>query len=265
MPIADLRGVRLHYQLEGADGAPALALAHSLGTDLSLWNPVVARLSSACQILRWDMRGHGESSVIPGPSKLLDFGRDFLALLDTLEIHHCHFAGISLGGMLGLWLAIHAPERLGKLILANTAARIGQPRHWEERIALVRHQGLASVAAGSAERWFTSAWRQAHAEDVTRITQRLASSSSEGYISACAALRDADLTADLYRVQAQTLVVAGAFDPVTTPEDGRTLERSIPRAHYIELAAAHLAPVECPAEFSQAVLAFLAPQEEPRG
>ena len=261
MPIADLGPVRLNYQLEGAEAAPVLALAHSLGTDLTLWDSIVEHLGPAFRILRWDLRGHGKSAVVPGSAALPDFGQDLLALLDTLRIAQCHFAGISLGGVIGLWFAIHAPQRLGKLILANTAARIGQSQNWQERIDLVREQGLAGVAAGAGERWFTSAYRTAHPQDVDLLTRKMASSSVDGYIAACAALRDADLTTELSRIRAQTLVIAGTFDTVTTPEDGRTLEHAISRARYVELPAAHLAPVECSVRFSRIALDFLDVQE----
>lgn len=265
MPVADLGGLRLHYRQEGAADAPMLALAHSLGTDLSLWDPIVARLSPSYRILRWDMRGHGKSAVVHGPAKLAEFGRDFLALLEALDISSCHFAGISLGAILGLWLGIYAPESIGKLVVANTAARIGKPQVWDERIALVRSEGLAPVAAGSAERWFSKGYRDARQKDVARVTERLASSSPEGYVAACAALRDADLSADLFLIQARTLVVTGTGDRVTTPDEGHILQRSIPHARSVELPAAHLAPIECAADFSEAVLAFLAEKEEPRG
>jgi len=266
MPIADVRGLRLHYELEGPDSSSVLALAHSLGTDLCLWDPIVAHLGTTCRVLRLDMRGHGGSTMLPGPSELQELGKDFVALLDELGITRCHFAGISLGGILGLWLAVHAPERIGRLVLANTAARIGEPRYWDERIELVRNQGLAPIAAGSAERWFTREYRSAHAGEVSRVVQRLASSSAEGYIAACVALRDADLTTDLCRIEAQVLVIGGTFDCVTTPQEGRALARSIRRAQYVEMPAAHLAPIECPAEFSREALTFFAAQEDrPRG
>ena len=257
MPIAELSSVRLHYQIEGAANAPMLVLIHSLGTDLSMWNGVAVNLSRDYRILRFDLRGHGGSSVPPGPWQLADFGKDLLALLETLDLTGVDLAGTSLGGMIAMWLVIHAANRAGRIILANTAARIGTHDGWQARISQVVSMGMAQVAEGAAERWFTHAFRQSHPKEVAGLTRLLSSCSPEGYIASCAALRDADLSRDLSAIQVPALIVTGACDPVTPPDDGRRLEQGIAGAQYVELQAAHLCAAELPEQFSSTVRAFL--------
>lgn len=257
MPIADLGAVRLHYRIEGAANPPVLVLIHSLGTDLSMWDGVTGNLGGDHRILRFDLRGHGASSVPPGPWQLADFGQDLLALLDALDLASVHLAGTSLGGLIAMWIAVHAPSRAGSIVLANTAARIGTREGWQARIALAGEVGMAEIARGAAERWFTPAFRRSEPDEVARFAQLLASSSPEGYVASCTALKEADLTPDLSAIHARALVVTGAFDPVTTPAEGHRLEQDIAGARYIELPAAHLCAAELPGPFSSAVRAFL--------
>ena len=264
MPIADLGSVRLHYRLEGAAHAPVLALLHSLGTDLSLWDGVAESLAADYRILRVDLRGHGASSVPPGPYRLADFARDLLALLDALNLARVHLAGISLGGIIAMECAVRAPGRVRSLVLANTAARIGTSEGWQARIERVLATGMADLAAGAAEVWFTQSFRQSHAEEAARFANRLAACSPEGYLASCAALRDADLSQALSRIASPALVVAGAFDSVTTLADARALEEGIPDARCLELPAAHLSAAELPGSFARAVRSFLQ-EDHPHG
>lgn len=262
MPVADLGSVRLHYRLAGAADRPVLTLVHSLGTDLSLWDRVAENLVADYRILRFDLRGHGASSVPPGPYRLADFGQDLLALLDALNLPRVHLAGTSLGAMIAMECAVRAPRRAGKLILANTAARIGTKNGWQARISDVLARGMTELAAGAAERWFTQAFRQAHADEVARFTKILSTSSPDGYTASCAALRDADFSQELSRIGSPALVIVGSDDQVTTLADGRVLQQGIPDACCLELAAAHLSAAELPDQFSSAVRSLL--QEEHR-
>lgn len=257
MPIVDLGSVRLHYRLEGAANGPVLALIHSLGTDLSMWDRVTENLGVDHLILRFDLRGHGASGVPPGPYRLADFCQDLFALLDVLNLARVHLAGTSLGGMIVMACSIHAPSRVRSLILANTAARIGTKDGWCARMERIRMDGMTQLAAGSAERWFTQAYRQSQAEEVARFTKMLATCSPEGYIASCAALCDADLSQELPRIAPPALVIAGSDDPVITPAEGRALEQGIPDARCLGLPAAHLSAAELPDEFSGAVRSFL--------
>lgn len=258
MAAVEVNGVRLEYRLEGAARGETLALAHSLGTDLTLWDGVTEILGGDFRILRWDLRGHGRSGAPDGEYRLAEFAADAVALFDSLGVRRAHFAGVSLGGMIGLQLALQAPERIGRMVLSNTAARIGVRQGWEDRIHAALGAGMAKVAEGAAERWFTAGYRGAHAASVARIVGLLTSASPRGYAASCAAIRDADLRNDLRRIQTPALIVAGAEDQTTTPADGRMLERGLAHSRYLELPGAHLTPAELPEEFSAAVRDFLA-------
>jgi 3-oxoadipate enol-lactonase len=265
MPYADCGSARLYFEFGGPDDRPVLVLANSLGTNLHMWDDVVPRLASEYRVLRYDMRGHGSSSVPARPYSLADLGNDLLSLLDELGIVRCNFCGISIGGLLGMCLGIHAPHRVEKLILANTAARIGTEAGWNERISQVLRGGVASIADAGMERWFSATFRQNSPAKVAAIREMLAATSPEGYAGCCAALRDADMTANLHRLRAPSLIVAGELDPATTPTEARVLAQRIAEARLVELPTAHLSPVELPEEFSSAVLHFLNARDETNG
>jgi 3-oxoadipate enol-lactonase len=257
MPHADLTRVRLHYRLEGRENLPLMVLIHSLGTDLTLWNDVLPALGARHRILRCDLRGHGGSGVPAGPYSIADLSHDLLELLELLRVDRCDLCGLSIGGQIGMWLGVHSPQRFARLILANTAARIGTVEGWTERIAQVSAKGLNRIADEAMGRAFTAHFLQASGNRVTGMRNVLTSTSLDGYISCCAALRDSDLTASLHLIEAPVLVISGASDPVTTIGDGRALAAEIRRASYVELNTAHLSAVEQPEVFSSAVLDFL--------
>jgi 3-oxoadipate enol-lactonase len=166
-------------------------------------------------------------------------------------------AGVSLGGLVAMWLAIHAPARVGRIVLANTAARIGTREYWQERARQVRADGFAAIASTAPPRWFTERFCRSHPGIVTTFQAMLLGCSRDGYIGCCAALRDADLRDDLSRIAAGTLVVTGTFDPVCPPADAQFLRDNIPGARYLELDAAHFANVERAGEFGEIVGKFL--------
>ncbi|HEX8503906.1 MAG TPA: alpha/beta fold hydrolase, partial [Hymenobacter sp.] len=169
MPFLSLPTGDLFYTLAGPDAAPVVVLANSLGTDHTLWDAQVPDLAQRFRVLRYDARGHGQSAAPPGPYSVEMLGRDVLALLDNLGVAQAHFCGISLGGLVGQWLGINAPERLIKLVLSNTAAKIGTAEGWNARIAQVEKEGVGTLADATAERWFTPKFRQAQPEAVRRI------------------------------------------------------------------------------------------------
>ena len=262
MPYADFRNLRMHYELDGLEDGQALVLSHSIGTTTEMWKHVAPDFAKQFRLLNCDTRGHGGSSVPDGPYSIEELGSDVLALLDSHGIERCIFCGLSLGGMIGIWLGIHAPERLEKLILANTAARIGTNESWNARIRTVQQGGMVSIADAVMERWFTRAFRKASSAAVAPVRQMLLDTSPKGYVACCAAIRDADFTANLNAIQTPTLVIAGDSDPATTPADGRLLAQNIPGARYLELETAHLSPIENPAGFSAAVLEFASGEVE---
>lgn len=256
MPFVDFEGIRLHYQLTGDSSLPVLVFSNSLGADLSMWEPQIGALAPHFRILCYDNRGHGGSFASAGSYTIEGLSRDVLRLLDMLQIERASFCGISMGGVIGQWLGIHAADRLHKLVLANTAAKIGVPDAWNARIELVLREGLDPVIPGTLERWFTPAFHAAP-ETIQAIAVMLRGANVTAYAACCAAIRDADFRASLSALVAPTLVLAGTHDPVTTPEDGRYLADNIPDASYVELAAAHLSNVEAPAAFNAALLDFL--------
>lgn len=257
MPKLERRGVVLNYQLDGADNLPVLLLSNSLGTDLSMWDPQMNAFSQKFRVLRYDMRGHGGSSVPKGPYTIEDMGRDVLALLDGLGHSRVNFCGLSLGGMIGQWLAIHAPERIHSLILANTAAKIGTIDDWNERIEQVRSKGMAAVVPAVLERWYTPEFRNRHSETVATTCSMLEAMNVEGYMASCAAVRDMDFRGAIGTIASSTMIVYGEQDPVTPPEAAQFMSNKIVGSSLIGLRAAHLSNVEMPQEFTDRVLAFL--------
>lgn len=250
----------LNYRLDGPQGAPVLVLSNSLGTDLGMWDAQIPAFTEHFQVLRYDTRGHGQSLVSEGPYSIEQLGRDVLALLDALHIERAHFCGLSMGGLIGQWLGIHASERLNKLVVCNTAAKIGEPSVWNPRIEMVLRDGPAAMAGlrdASIARWFTADYAQAHPEQVKRITDMLAATSPQGYAANCAAVRDADFRDQLAAIKVPTLVIAGTEDAVTPPSGSHFIQEQVAGAQYAEFHAAHLSNVQAGDAFSQRVLAFL--------
>ncbi len=257
MPIVKSGEARIHYALEGQSGAPALMLSNSLGTNYSMWDPQLPELRKKLRVLRYDTRGHGQSSLTPGPYSIEQLGRDVMALLDALDLDRVHFCGLSMGGMIGMWLGANAPERLNKLVLCNTAAKIGTSEVWNARIEAVRKNGMKSVAAAVVERWFSPAFREKPPATVSSTLKMLEAANPEGYAACCAAIRDFDFREQLSRIRVPTLVIAGAHDPSTPPADGRFLADQIQGAQYAELDAAHLSNIEAQDRFNNEVAKFL--------
>jgi 3-oxoadipate enol-lactonase len=257
VPVAAVGELRIRYELVGPEYAPALAFSNSLGTDLSMWDAQCEVLSRRFRILRYDMRGQGESSVVRGDSSIGEFARDFLGLLDALGLKRVSFCGLSMGGMIGMWLGANAPERLDALVLSNTAARIGTKEMWNARITRVRQGGMKSVTDAVMERWFTSQFRAACPVLVERSRTMLQASPVEGYASCCSAIRDMDQTDSIAQIRVRTLVIAGLRDSVTSPEEGRFLVERISGSQIAELDAAHLSNIEQADGFTSALRSFL--------
>jgi 3-oxoadipate enol-lactonase len=257
MPTAENGQVRTHYKLSGRAGGELLVLSNSLGSSTGMWDKVLPTFEAHYHVLRYDTRGHGASSVPASSCTLDQLGQDVLSLLDQLEASRVHFCGLSLGGMVGQWLAIHAPERMSHLVFANTAARIGTPQLWEDRIAFVQQSGMEMLAKATLERWFTADYRGRHGDEMTFIRQMIASTDPGGYASCCSVLREADLTGAIASIQAPCLVITGKHDPATPPSDGKALAAGLRHAEYAELDASHMSAWEQADEFAAAALSFL--------
>jgi 3-oxoadipate enol-lactonase len=260
MPFAQLPDVRIHFDFVGAASAPALVFSNSLGATLSMWDAQWSLLQKHFRVLRYDTRGHGESSVTPGPYSIEQLARDVLALLDELKLDRVYFCGLSMGGQTGMWLALNAPTRLHKLILCDTAAKIGTPEMWNSRMEAVQKGGMKSISTAVMERWFSATYRANSPEVVATIKLILESLNPHGYIANCAAVRDFDARETIAAITVPTLVIAGTHDAATTPSDGHYLADHIAGAHCVELNAAHLSNIEDPARFSSEVSTFLLSQ-----
>jgi 3-oxoadipate enol-lactonase len=258
MPEVEVDGGRVWFSAEGAVAGPVLLLSNSLGTTSRLWDRQAAVFTRAFRVVRYDTRGHGQSSAPAGEYSLDALGRDGLAVLDAVGARRADVCGISLGGMTAMWLGLHAPARIGRLVLANTGARIGTAELWSERIAQVRTRGMAAIAELTPARWFTEDFRARQPAVVAEFEAMVAACPPHGYVGCAAALRDADLRAAIGTISAPVLVITGASDPATPPSDGAWLCARIAGARHCELAAAHLSNIEASDAFTAAVLDFLA-------
>ncbi|SPU51219.1 3-oxoadipate enol-lactonase [Bordetella trematum] len=257
MPYADLSQARLYYVVDGPADAPVLVLSNSLGTNADMWAQQVPALSRHFRVVRYDTRGHGRSSVPEGEYRFEQLANDVVELLDHLGVARAHFCGLSMGGPTGLTLALNHPERIDRLVLCNTAARIGSAQGWTDRIATVQQTGLANMAYGVVERWLTDGFREREPGLTQVLVDMLRRTPDAGYNGNCAALRDADLRPRLGEIRARTLVIAGTHDLAATPADGKYLTEHIGGARYVELDTSHISNWENPEAFTRAVLDFL--------
>ena len=250
-------GCRIAWRFDGAQDAPVLLLSNSLGTTSAMWAPQMAAFTAGFRVLRYDGRGHGASSSPHGDYTLERLGRDAVQLLDSLGLEQVAFCGLSLGGMVGQWLGLNAPERIGRLILANTSSYMGPPSGWESRIATVRAQGMRPIAEASVSRWFTPAFVASGAPAIGAIVDDLLATDPAGYAGCCAAIRDMDLRPSVSGIALPALVIGGAHDPATPVAHSEALQAAIAGAHLALLPAAHLSSIECPEAFNEAALDFL--------
>lgn len=258
MPILTLLEHSLHYRIDGAGpGRPWLLFCNSLGTTLEMWDPQVEALGRYFRILRYDRRGHGLSTSPPRPFALSDLGEDVLKLLDSLGIERTHFCGLSIGGLVGQWLAINAPHRLDRIVLAATASRIGTAEGWQARREAVERDGLGPLRGATLERWFSPAFAAAHGDLVAPVLDAFVKTSVAGYAGCCAALSDADFTQALTTIPHPLLAVAGESDPVCPPADLESLALGVRDGRSMALPGRHIVNIEAADAFNSAVLAFL--------
>jgi 3-oxoadipate enol-lactonase len=251
--------VDLHCELDGAPDADAIVLASSLGTAVAMWEPQRAWLASEHRVIAYDHRGQGSSPVPPGPYQLEDLGSDVIALLDRLEVAHTDWCGISLGGMVGMWLAANAPERIDRLVVIASSAYAPPALPWIERAEAVRAAGSTEVIADAIiERWFTPEFARAEPEVVGRARGLLVATPAEGYAGCCAVLERLDLREDLPRIKAPTLVISAAGDTALPPEHGRAIAAAIPAARFALIDGAHLVSIENPVPVNRLIREHLA-------
>jgi 3-oxoadipate enol-lactonase len=257
MAIAYVDGVRIHYEVAGDADLPPLLLSNSLGASLEMWELQMPALASRFRVVRYDSRGHGASDAPPGPYSIEQLAGDAVGLLDRLSIPRAHFCGLSMGGCVGMWLGIHASERLDRLVLASTGTKIGTADLWNARIAAAEKGGMASITPGVIARWFPQRLLEQPTPLIARLRATLETTSMRGYVACCAAVRDTDLRRVVHRIHVPTLVIAGTEDLATPPSDLRFIAEQVPGARYVELPAAHLSNIQAARAFTDAVVKFL--------
>ncbi len=245
------------YHFEGKDGAPVLVLSHCLGTNRNFWQSQVDAFNGHFRILHYDHRGHGGSGSPAPPWEIKHFGRDLLRLLDHLQLSQVHFCGLSLGGMVGMWLGIHAPGRVGKLVLANTTAFTENPALLQSRLENIRQHGLAFVADDVLDGWLSRSFQATHPDTVAWIKAMLLETPAETYLDAAQAVCRSDLRAGLAQIQSPSLVITGSGDKPTPPAWGELIASKIPGSHLVQLDSCHLSNIEAASEFNDVVLGFL--------
>jgi 3-oxoadipate enol-lactonase len=257
--------VEVAHELLGPMDDPPVILSCSLGTDRSMWDPQTPALAGRHLVVRYDLRGHGQSPAPPGPYAISDLGEDLLALMDRLEIERASLCGVSIGAMTSIWVAANAPERVQRLVLCCTSARFGPEASevYRARAQTVREHTVDAVADGALERWFTPGFREAQPELMAQIRKGLTDTSSEGYAGCCEALAALDLHPALGSISAPTLVIAGAEDPATPPDHGRAIADGIAGARFelIE-GAAHLANIEKAELVTPLIAGFIDAEQE---
>ncbi len=264
MPFVSLDdGCRLFYRVDGPADAPAVICSNSLGSDHMMWQPQAEALAPFMQVVRYDTRGHGASDVPPGPYSLERLGRDVLGLADHLDLKRFSFCGLSMGGLTGQWLGVHAAERLDKLVLADTSAQFPPPSMWDERMAAIHAGGMAAVAESILGRFFTANFHRAQPGVVEAFRRVLLEMDAAGYLACCEAIKPADLREAISAIQCPTLVITGRHDQSTPPERGDFIASRIKGARHEVLDAAHISNIEQPARFTALLAGFLGQETLP--
>ncbi|WP_214366116.1 3-oxoadipate enol-lactonase [Pseudonocardia sp. H11422] len=250
--------VDLYHMIDGPADAPVLVLGPSLGTDVGLFDAQVAALADRWRIVRFDLRGHGGSPTPPGPYTMSDLAGDVLALLDSLGVERFHYAGVSIGGAIGQWLAIHAGHRLLSLAVCASAAQFADPESWPVRAASVRAEGTEILVPSRTGTWFVPQFAHDRPQEAGRLLDMLRATSREGYAGCCEAIGAFDVRDQLSRITVPTLVIAGADDPATPVEMVRAIALGIAGATFVVVGdAAHLVNAEQPEAVNQALAEHL--------
>jgi 3-oxoadipate enol-lactonase len=251
-------GARIAYRIDGSSDSPALILSNSIATTLHMWDQQIPALSRHFRVVRYDIRGHGASSVPPGAYSIDRFGRDVIEMMDALNIQRAHFLGLSLGGFIAQWLGIHAPERIDRLILSNTAPCLGPPKAFDENIkSVLQSKDMTERAEMFLRNWFPPHMLEAGGDEIEQFRTMVLGMSREGLAANFAAIRDMDLRRTIALITRPTLVIAGEHDQVTSVSHARAIAETIPGAQLKVLPTVHLPNIELPKEYSEIVLGFL--------
>ena len=250
--------VEVHHVVQGPDDAPVVLLSNSLGSTYEMWDPQVAALAQRFRVVRYDTRGHGRSPVPPGPYTIDDLVDDVAALLDRLGVERAHVVGLSLGGMTAMRLAAREPDRVDRLVVLCTGARLEPVSAWTDRAATVRAHGTAAVAGPVVERWFTPGFLESHPDERSRYQEMVAATPAEGYAGCCEVIAAMDLRPDLGSISAPTLAIAGADDPATPPARLEEVASGVQHGRLLVVPdAAHLANLQQPGAITPAIIEHL--------
>ena len=259
MKIVSSDDAELRYEHAPRPGAPALLFINSLGASLEMWDAQVAAFNERFECVRFDARGHGQSTSGTRTELTLDqLARDALMVLDACGIARAHVCGLSIGGMTAMQLAHTWPDRVLKLMLCNTSAHMPPRENWQTRIDAVRASGLTATVDATLERWFTPEFRESNPDEVARVREMILSADPQGYAACATAIRDMDLREAIESIASRTLVVAGSKDPATPPAHAEFIASKIAGSKLVTLDCAHLSNVECATEFNAALTEFLA-------
>ena len=250
--------MKVAFVVSGRADAPTVVLANSMGATWEMWDANLASLEQHFRVVRFDTRGHGRSPVPPGPYTIDDLTDDAVDLLDELGVERAHFVGLSLGGMTGLRLAARNPERVDRLVVLCTGARLDPLPAWSERAELVLSKGTAAVAEAVVRRWYTAGWIAEHPQVRKESEEMVALTPRDGYAACCEVIATMDLVDDLSRITAPTLAIAGAEDPATPPWQLERIADTVADGKLLVVPeAAHLATAERPDVVTPAVIAHL--------
>lgn len=257
MPVIDADGTPINVEIEGPENAPVLMFSNSLGTTLHMWDEQAKAFAKNFRVVRYDQRGHGQSGAPEGPYSMDRLGKDALAIMDHFGIAKVNWCGLSMGGMTGMWLGRHAPARIDKLVLSNTAAKSLTPEAWNTRIRTVREKGLDAIADTVLGIWFSQGFRERAPDVVAHMRAMMIATNTRGYVGCASGIRDMDQRSGIASIKLPTMVIAGRHDPATTVKDAEFITDQISGAKLILLDAAHISNVEQPAPYTDAVAKFL--------
>ena len=259
MPAIKSDGCSIHVETEGREDAPVLMLSNSLGADLHMWDAQMPSFTQHFRVVRYDRRGHGRSDAPKGPYSMEMLGRDVIAILDALKIRKANWCGLSMGGMVGMWLGANAPERFERMVFSNTGAYYADKGPWHDRIKTVREKGVAALAGPTMERWFTRDFREKNPDNIEAMKTMFGKTPLEGYIGCCEAVRDMDHRDLLKDIKPPVLVIAGRDDNATPVAFAEFLHANIPGSRLKIVEGAHIANVENPQVYTETVLSHFRP------
>ena len=251
-----MQAMKTNYKLSGTPNSPVIVLSNSLGSRYSMWDDLVPLLLPYFRVLQYDTRGHGASDKPDGPYTIDALGRDVIDLMDQLEIDKAYYCGLSMGGLIGQWLAIHHAERFYKIVLSNTAAKIGERQSWLDRVELLRGQGMQAIFEATMSKWFSSRFKEESPQKYHNFREMFLAADVQGYCGCCHAVAGADFSTDISRVDVPVLVIAGDEDPVTTVTHAEFLVAHIPDAQLLVINGRHLLSAEHPRRYAEGLIDF---------